>query len=677
MYQNVQSHSAQSNKEQLVMAHSALQDGDFAAAEELYRHVLQSEPHNVVALDALGVLQCQLGQPFLGIEFFQDSLALDMPSELRATILLHLAFAFRQNEQESDFLPTLRESVRINALSNSHGNSHGNSHDDLAINSHFTGDSVNSAVTKSANSINPDLQVALGQACFDAGLLTEALICFRMLSDCQPENASAWLTIGYIHEQQENYDDAIVALKNAENCDSASPDVCFHLAESLRKGEYYEESIPYYQRLLSVGTEWTHAVHGYGKSLLALGYFEDGWDAMEFRLACTFGTWGQHFLPNWQSDHIAAAQNGDESAKTPPSKTVLAYAEEGVSAEIMFGSCLPDLINEVEQCVIECDSSLHGIFRRSFPRATIVPLTHTEVGGDSAILQEERIWKNDQKQVKNEIAGGKKGESTYMSKREERFSVAPQKQNEWNLSIDSQVAMGSLPRYFRRCHEDFPLRKAFLVPNKERVSYWSNRLMEQGEGSKIGVLWQGMWTAESEKQRTLPSDELQNLLMKHASHASWICLQHGGRQKEIESFRRNAHVHMRLYSEIFQYDLDEMAALLCSLDLVITPPGYVAHLAGGLGVQTWLVLPSEADWRWNLGRMARSTESVQIMDEPCLWYPTFRMFRQHRNQAWSEIFEHLDNKLNEFLKRDNPIAEQDVTTLAFPKQKNFWRKEAA
>jgi hypothetical protein len=289
----------------------------------------------------------------------------------------------------------------------------------------------------------------------------------------------------------------------------------------------------------------------------------------------------------------------------------------------MFASCLPDLINRAGHCVIECESSLHSLFRRSFPRATVVPLTT-----DTVDLNK----------------------------------------NCWGLSLDEQIAFGSLPRYFRRQKEDFPIRKAYLVPDRERIAKWSNRFAEIGGVAKIGVLWQGSWTAESEHQTALPMFELRNLMLRHQSDAAWICLQHGSKQKEIEQYRRNVSLQVHLYSEAFQYDLDEMAALLTALDLVVTPPGYTANLAGALGVKTWLILPEKADWRWNLSRENHHENHRENYHENCLWYPTFRVYRQAIGQSWSELFATVGADLEKFLITHHPPEESVPITLAFPEQ---------
>ena len=69
-------------------------------------------------------------------------------------------------------------------------------------------------------------------------------------------------------------------------------------------------------------------------------------------------------------------------------------------------------------------------------------------------------------------------------------------------------------------------------------------------------------------------------------------------------------------------DFSEAAALLTCLDLLISVEFRMAHLAGALGIQVWVLLQYTPDWRWLLDRE----------DSP--WYPTARLFRQRRDDDW-------------------------------------------
>src|SRR5262249_11707152 len=69
----------------------------------------------------------------------------------------------------------------------------------------------------------------------------------------------------------------------------------------------------------------------------------------------------------------------------------------------------------------------------------------------------------------------------------------------------------------------------------------------------------------------------------------------------------------------------DTAAVMPSLDLIISTDTSIAHLAGALGRPAWIALPSAAEWRWLLERS----------DSP--WYPSFRLFRQRRRGNWQSV----------------------------------------
>ncbi|GHT35092.1 hypothetical protein FACS189427_03670 [Planctomycetales bacterium] len=351
--------SSRVNSAVLSEAQTALLGGQTERAETLYQNILQRENRNLEALDGLGIVCCQRGETLRGIGYFQDALRFvaenngicadsseedkQKNSANQAVLLYHLGLAQHSAGQPEEAIQSFRWSLEL-----------------------LPGKS--------------EVLLQLGQLHFEVQQYNEAIAVFQTLTEYEPQNASAWLTLGYILELDGQYESAVRTLETALSLDSTSPDACFHLAESLRQCERYEESIPYYQRMLQVADRFPQAVHNYGKVLLALGHLKDGWDAMEFRTTATFGTWERHHLPVWNGNSDGNTENNAES-NTECNDTVLAYSEEGIAADLMFASCLPDLINSTEHCVIECDQSLHSLFRRSFPRATFVNNTPEVIGG--------------------------------------------------------------------------------------------------------------------------------------------------------------------------------------------------------------------------------------------------------------------------------------------------------
>jgi hypothetical protein len=80
----------------------------------------------------------------------------------------------------------------------------------------------------------------------------------------------------------------------------------------------------------------------------------------------------------------------------------------------------------------------------------------------------------------------------------------------------------------------------------------------------------------------------------------------------------------------------ENARGLRAMDLVVTVDTMTAHLAGALGVRTWLLLPHDADWRWLSGRT----------DSP--WYPTMRIFHATPRGGWAGVIADVADGLDRF-----------------------------
>ena len=79
----------------------------------------------------------------------------------------------------------------------------------------------------------------------------------------------------------------------------------------------------------------------------------------------------------------------------------------------------------------------------------------------------------------------------------------------------------------------------------------------------------------------------------------------------------------------------DTAAILKNMDLVITADTSLGHVAGALGVPTWIAMCTFPDWRWMFDRE----------DSP--WYPTIRLFRQRQLGDWGDVFARMAKELGE------------------------------
>lgn len=89
-------------------------------------------------------------------------------------------------------------------------------------------------------------------------------------------------------------------------------------------------------------------------------------------------------------------------------------------------------------------------------------------------------------------------------------------------------------------------------------------------------------------------------------------------------------------------DWSETIKHLLALDLLITVDTSVAHMAGSLGVETWLLQPSiETDFRWG----------DDTMGEENIWYKDVKIIRNPGD--WDKVFARVREKLLE--KKENLI----------------------
>jgi hypothetical protein len=147
---------------------------------------------------------------------------------------------------------------------------------------------------------------------------------------------------------------------------------------------------------------------------------------------------------------------------------------------------------------------------------------------------------------------------------------------------------------------------------------------------KIGIAWQGNPDNRIDRWRSFPLAQL-GPLAAHP-HVRLISIQKGAGTEQIRSLAGQfAVTELGPFTEggADRRDFLDTAAIMQLCDLVVTPETAVAHLAGALGMKTWLALSYVGDWRWMFNRE----------DSP--WYPTMRLFRQSAMNRWDDVFQNM------------------------------------
>ncbi len=182
---------------------------------------------------------------------------------------------------------------------------------------------------------------------------------------------------------------------------------------------------------------------------------------------------------------------------------------------------------------------------------------------------------------------------------------------------DFQVPMMSLPLALRAHLGSVLVQTPYLAASKERLDFWAERLGGR-RGRRVGLVWSGDPDHPNDRNRSIALDELIQYLPENLSYT---CLQREIRQRDRQALEFAPRIR---FFGVDIRDFSDTAALCQLMDVILTVDTSVAHLSGAMGRPTWLLLPFAPDFRWLLDRT----------DSP--WYPTVRLFRQHRTGSWLE-----------------------------------------
>ena len=409
-----------------------------------------------------------------------------------------------------------------------------------------------------------ELRTSLGLALFELEDLEGALIeCERATREASGLG-EAWHNLGYVLLHLDRAQDALPCFERALAAGIRSPATLTCRGHALRQLGRIPEAIDVYDQVLKNHPSFEDAIVNRASAHLLLRRYREGWRDYAWRFGAPGPAPREFPFRPWRGEPLTG-------------KSILVYAEQGIGDEIMFASCLPEVMMTASRCVIECNSRLAGLYARAFPGAV--------------------------------VHGGRKTDA-----------------QDWVYDMDAvdfQAPIGDLPRYLRPGIDTFPQRRSYLAAQEGAVRRWRSRLRELGTGRYVGFCWRGGSVRTHARARSIPLSTLEPALAD--CPARLISLQRG--VVDVEESQTLQRLNVFLPEEPALDDIEDLAALISALDLVVCIDSTVAHVAGALGRNAWVLLPFCPDWRYGM------------QGEEMPWYPAITLLRQSSPSAWGPVID--------------------------------------
>ncbi len=541
--------------------------GEYAAAEKCYKDILALNAKSVDAHYLLGRLYGQQGQYESAVSLLEKAIALK-PNF--ADAYADLGNVYQLLDQ-----PNRAESYYARAIFLDDG--HLLAHYNLGLlcqekkQLDLAESSFHRVLQLQPNFI--DAYKALVRILVEQDKFNEAKTLAQQAIQNNPNSAKAHACMGFVLQKMDQAGDALAYYQQALEIEPQNYEILDNMGIVLRDMGRMDEAIAIFDQAIALKPDYPLARWHKAFVYLARGDFEQAWPDYDLRLLSQDRPQRNFPYPRWKGTSLSG-------------RTMLIYAEQGIGDEIMFASCLPDVITRAGHCVIECASKLAPLFKRSFPTAT--------------------------------VHGGSQTDTT------DWLSQLP--------SIDLQIPIGSLPPLLRKKTEDFPRHQGYLHADAERVAYWRERLDTLGAGLKVGISWRGGTKISRTALRSIPLTKWLPILQQQNRH--FINLQYDEVDQELTDLLNQHGITVHNWQEAI-VDYDETAALVTALDMTVSVCTALIHLGGALGRPVWIMAPFSPEWRYG-----RTGEAMP-------WYPSVRIFRQTAAGVWDNV---VDNVAQELLQ---------------------------
>lgn len=381
---------------------------------------------------------------------------------------------------------------------------------------------------------------------------------FRKAMVLAPESADPYINMAKLSAYRENFQEAINWFDKVLTIDPESANLHNHLGVFLREANRPDLALPHHLAALARAPGDVETRYYLSVTQLALGQLKDAYQAWELRWARREGGAKSDLpIPEW-------------SGTPATGRSLLVYREQGIGDEVVFASCLPDILDRFERIVCVCHSKLKPLFARSFPRI--------------------EFRSRDEALTKADVSG-----------------------------LDWQIAIGSLLPIVRPDLASFPQTPQFLIADAEKVETFRRRLSPLRKTLTIGIGWRSGLLA-LQRKALYPYLEFWQPFFD-VPGVTWVNLQYGDVSEELSKAEAQFGISVVNFEDVDHFnDLDSSAALMKACDLVIGPATSTTVIAAAVGVPTI--------------QLFSGCEQFQLGTEHFPWLPSLIPIRRRFGESW-------------------------------------------
>ena len=442
--------------------------------------------------------------------------------------------------------------------------------------------------------LDPHFAIAFnnrGNVLQELGQFDTALESFTKALQLSPTLGAAFYNRGSLYQDHEMFELAKSDYDAALSNNPAMMEAFFNRGFVNEQLKRFDEARADFERAIELNPKYANAHFNLSLLLLKLNHFDAGWEHYEWRWQSDdfLGKYLKTSKPLWQTDSSA--------------NTVLVWDEQGVGDAVFFLPWLIRFVQEIRgqssaprQVICRVDERLLSLFKRSLP--------HINFLARQTALNEDLF--------------------------DAHLPMASLPLALMQLQLGGSLGPG--PSGF-----ELSTPKPYLLADKSQATQFRAALAKPGE-LLIGVSWR------SKNSKTGASRSVDLAALVQALNLPRVCLvnlQYGDVQTELEALPEKG---LALISQIpgldVMQDLDGLASLISACDLVVSVDNSTVHLSGALGVQTWVLLPLAADWRW--GEDSNSTS---------VWYNCLTLLRQQTRRDWGSVLNRVSEMLNQLSRQ--------------------------